>query len=379
MPDVLIVADTIRSPELRHEVPLAVPDPFIYLEREGAKHMVAASMELVRLPAVAPQIVAHPLEELGSDDLYAQGLSLEEIQLELVLRACRELGVDAAVVPAAFPLRDADFLRGKGIELTVDQAFFDRRRRSKSEAEIDGIKRAQRAAEAGMAAGIDLLRRAERNGAGLVVDGEPLTCELIKLHAERAFGEHGATAEEFIASHGAQTAVGHDMGSGQIAPGDVVLFDFFPRDRESGCYADMTRTFVVGGEPDEEIQDYHRLAKEALERCADAIKPGLSGKDLHTMVCEFFHEHGHPTQLHKEQGQVLDSGFYHATGHGVGLEVHEKPNIGRTGQPFVPGDVLAIEPGLYRAGYGGVRLEDLILVTEDGAEVLTDFPYDLEL
>jgi Xaa-Pro aminopeptidase len=378
MPDVLIVADTIRSPELRHEVPLAVPDPFIYIEREGTKHMVAASMELVRLPAVAPEISAHPLEELGSDELFAQGLGLQEIQLELLLRACRAVGLERAVVPATFPVREADFLRSNGIEVTPDESFFDERRRSKTAAEIEGIRRAQRAAEAGMAAGIDLLRRAERNGAGLVVDGEPLTCELIKLHAERAFGAHGAAAEEFIASHGAQTAVGHDMGSGQIEPGDVVLFDFFPRDRESGCFADMTRTFVVAGEPSEEIRDYHRLAKEALERCADAIKPGLSGKDLHTMVCEFFHEHGHPTQLHKEQGQVLDSGFYHATGHGVGLEVHEKPNIGRTGQPFVPGDVLAIEPGLYRAGYGGVRLEDLILVTEDGAEVLTDFPYDLE-
>ena len=379
MPDVLIVADTIRSPELRHEVPLAVPDPFVYLEREGVKHMVAASMELVRLPAVAPEIAAHPLEELGSDELFAQGLGLQEIQLELLLRACRAVGLQRAVVPATFPVREADFLRANGIEITPDEAFFDERRRSKTPTEIEGIRRAQRAAEAGMAAGIDLLRRAEPNGAGLVVDGEPLTCELIKLHAERAFGEHGAAAEEFIASHGPQTAVGHDMGSGQIAPGDVVLFDFFPRNRESGCFADMTRTFVVGGEPDEEIRGYHRLAKEALERCAEAIKPGLSGKELHKMVCDFFHEHGHPTQLHKEPGQVLDSGFYHATGHGVGLEVHEKPNIGRTGEPFVAGDVLAIEPGLYRAGYGGVRVEDLILVTEHGAEVLTDFPYDLEL
>ncbi len=378
MTDVLIVADSIRSPELRHEVPLAIPDPFVYVERDGEKHVVAAAMELVRLPGVAPEIVAHPLEDYGVDALFGQGLKLEEIQLELLVRACRALGLERAVVPATFPLRDADHLREHGIELTADQAFFDARRRSKSAAEIEGIRRAQRAAEAGMAAGLDLLRRAEQNGAGLVVDGEPLTCELIKLHAERAFGEHGASAEEFIASHGAQTAVGHDMGSGRIESGDVVLFDFFPRDRESACFADMTRTFVVGGEPSEEIREYHRLAKEALERCADAIKPGLSGKDLHAMVCEFFHEHGHPTQLHKEEGQVLDSGFYHATGHGVGLEVHEKPNIGRTGQPFVPGDVLAIEPGLYRAGYGGVRLEDLILVTEDGAEVLTDFPYDLE-
>ncbi len=377
MPDVLIVADTIRSAELRHEVPLAIPDPVVYVERDGEKHVVAASMELVRLPDVAPEITGHPLEEYGVDALFGQGLELQEIQLELLLRACRALGLERAVVPAGFPVREADFLRANGIELTPDEAFFDGRRRSKSAPEIEGIRRAQRAAEAGMTAGIDLLRRAERNGAGLVVDGEPLTCELIKLHAERAFGEHGASAEEFIASHGAQTAVGHDMGSGRIEPGDIVLFDFFPRDRESACFADMTRTFVVGGEPDEEIREYHRLAKEALELCAAAIKPGLSGQDLHKMVCEFFHEHGHPTQLHKEEGQVLDSGFYHATGHGVGLEVHEKPNIGRTGQPFVPGDVLAIEPGLYRAGYGGVRLEDLILVTEHGAEVLTDFSYDL--
>ena len=100
-----------------------------------------------------------------------------------------------------------------------------------------------------MTAGLDLLRRAAANGSGLTVDGEPLTCELIKLHVERAFGEHGAAADEFIASHGAQTAIGHDMGSGPIEPGDIVLFDFFPRDRESGCFADMTRTFVVAGEP----------------------------------------------------------------------------------------------------------------------------------
>ena len=141
----------------------------------------------------------------------------------------------------------------------------------------------------------------------------------------------------------------------------------------------MTRTFVVGGEPDEEIRGYHRLAKEALDRCAEAIKPGLSGKDLHTMVCEFFHEHGHPTQLHKEEGQVLDSGFYHATrswrrARGA-REAEHRPHRRAVRRPAT---CWRSSPGLYRAGYGGVRLEDLILVTEDGAEVLTDFPYDLE-
>jgi Xaa-Pro aminopeptidase len=379
VPDVLIVADSIRCPELRHEVPLAVPDAFFYLEHGGRKHMVAPSMELARLPVVAPDIEGHPLEEFGIDELFGRGLPLEEVHLELLLRACRGIGVESAVVPARFPVWAADHLRANGIELRPDRSFFDDRRRVKTEAELAGIKRAQLAAEAGMAAGVELLRRAERNGAGLVVDGEPLTCELVKLHAERAFSEHGAAAEEFIVSHGAQTAIGHDMGSGRIEPGDVVLFDFFPRDRESACFADMTRTFVVAGEPDEELSEFHRLSKEALELCVAAIRPGLNGKELHALVCDFFHGHGYPTQLHKQDGEVLDSGFYHATGHGIGLEVHEKPNIGRAGQPFLPGDVLAVEPGLYRAGFGGVRVEDLVLVTEDGAEVLTHFPYELEV
>jgi Xaa-Pro aminopeptidase len=229
-----------------------------------------------------------------------------------------------------------------------------------------------------MAAAVELLRAAERRNGGLAVDGEPLTCELVKEHVARAFARHACSADEFVVSHGAQTAVGHDMGAGPIAADDVVLLDLFPKDRESGCFADMTRTFAVGAPPDE-IRDYHRLAREALDRCVEAIRPGLDGRDLHRLVCEHFEAHGYPTQLSKPPGEVLADGFYHATGHGVGLAVHEQPNIGRLGDPFVAGDVLAIEPGLYRKGFGGVRLEDLVLVTEEGCEVLTDFPYDLEV
>jgi Xaa-Pro aminopeptidase len=377
MPDVVISADTFRSPEMRHEVPLGVPDAFLYVERDGRKHVVAPSMELVRVRDVARDVEVHPYEEFGVDALYKQGLTVEQISLELLVRACRSIGVERAVVPAAFPVREADHLRAHGVEIAADQPFFDARRRSKSDAELAGIRRAQRAAEAGMRVGSELLRRASPQNGGLVVDGEPLTVELIKVHVERAFAEHGSSAEEFIVSHGPQTAVGHDMGSGAIAAGEAVVFDLFPRDRESGCYADMTRSFVVG-EPPDEIREYHRLAREALDRAVAMVKPGVNGADVHRQVCEFFHEHGYPTQLHKADGEVLDSGYYHATGHGVGLEVHERPHIGRKGDDFVPGDVLAIEPGLYRAGFGGVRLEDIVLVTEDGAEVLTDYPYDLE-
>jgi Xaa-Pro aminopeptidase len=379
MPDVLIIGDTLRSPELRHEVPIAIPDPFFYAEVGGKRSVVVSSLEAGRVRDLGTDLEVIPFEEAGSDELLKQGLDAYAFERELHLRGCRLLGLARAVTPTAFPFGHAEYLRANGVELEADQPFFDQRRRVKNDFELDGIRRACRAVEAGQQVGVDLLRRAERRNGTLVLDGEPLTCERIKLEVERAFGEHGAAAEEFVVSHGAQTAVGHDGGSGPIASDDVVVFDLFPRDRESACFSDFTRTFTVGKAPDQ-IEEYHRLAKEALDLAVAAVKPGVKGSDIHRLVCDFFHEHGHKTQLHKEEGEVLQDGFTHATGHGVGLEVHERPGIGRVeSEPLVAGDVIAIEPGLYRTGLGGARVEDLLLVTDGGCEVLTSFPYELEL
>ncbi len=194
---------------------------------------------------------------------------------------------------------------------------------------------------------------------------------------EDVFADHEVEGSDMIVSHGSQTAVGHDMGSGQIGPDEPIVFDLFPRDKATGCYADMTRTYVVG-EPSVEVKEWYRLVKEALDTSTAGVKPGVNGRRLYEEVCELFHGAGYKTQLNKEPGEVLEDGFFHGLGHGVGLEVHELPSMGRIGQDLVPGDVVTIEPGLYRSGYGGLRLEDLVLVTKDGYEVLTDYPYDLE-
>ncbi|HVD48458.1 MAG TPA: Xaa-Pro peptidase family protein [Gaiellaceae bacterium] len=377
MADVLIYADSLRSPEMRHEVPIAIPDPFLYAEREGRRHVVASSFELGRISEVAPHLEVLPLEEFGIDELYAQGLSRDEIELEVILRAARRFGIEDAVVPATFPLEAADHLRANGIQVKADREQFVGRRRVKNVAELAGIRRAQRAAEAAMDAARKVLRSAQRQNGNLVVDGEQLTCERIKLAVEQAFTANGAFADEFIVSHGEQTAVGHDMGSGPIAPDEPVCLDLFPRDRESGCFADMTRVFVVGT-PSDELLEYHKLCLEALERSVAAVKPGVPGSELHKISCDVFEEHGYPTLRSKQPGEVLQDGFYHSLGHGVGLEVHEEPSLGRGPGELVAGDVIAVEPGLYRNGYGGCRLEDLVLVTENGGEVLTDYPYDLE-
>jgi Xaa-Pro aminopeptidase len=365
MPNVLIFGDTIRSPELRHEVPVPVPDPFIYVERNGSRWAFVGSLEVPRMLEVEG-LEPVPLEELGLDELIAQGKRWHETAPDLILRACRRVGVQHAVAPRDFPLELADHLRANDVTVETQGDFFDSRRRVKTEAELDGIRRAQRACERAMGAIRERLR-----------DGRDVTCEELRAEANQVFSASGVTTPDIvIISHGAQTAVGHEPGWGRIVEGEPVVVDLYPRDPESGCYADMTRTFCLG-EPPEELARYHRLVREALALATQSIRAGMTGAELHRLVCEFFHEHGFKTQLSKEPGEVLADGFFHSLGHGVGLEVHEAPGLGRNGEELVAGDVLAVEPGLYRSGFGGCRLEDLVLVTEDGCEVLTNYPYDL--
>jgi Xaa-Pro aminopeptidase len=293
------------------------------------------------------------------------------------VNACKALGVGRPVVPETFPLALAERLREAGIDLRTDRETFSSRRRVKSEAELAGIRRAQRAAEAGMDAARDLLRRAESNGNGLAVDGEPLTVERVRQAIRSAFVAHGMASDEFIVAPGAQGAMGHELGHGPISAGVPIVIDVWPKDPETGCYADMTRTYVVGDVP-AEIVEYHRLVKEALDRSLEATRAGVPGRDVFELVCEVFEAAGYPTQLSKRPGEVLENGFFHGLGHGVGLEVHEPPWLGRAPGELIAGDVVTLEPGLYRQGFGGVRLEDLVLVTDGGAENLTDYPYGLE-
>src|SRR5437764_674193 len=192
---------------------------------------------------------------------------------------------------------------------------------------------------------------------------------LFEIHVPEELG--------FVAP-GAQGAVGHDMGSGPILPNTPLVVDIFPRDNASAVYTDMTRTFVVGDVTDD-VREWHRLCKEALDAAVAEIRAGVEARAVFDLTCDIFEAAGEPTQRTKQPGETLADGFFHGLGHGVGLEVHEAPGMGRLAdKTLVAGDVVTVEPGLYRAGYGGVRLEDIVLVTEAGAEVITDYPYDLE-
>ena len=377
VPEILIYGDTVRSPELRHEVPLAIPDPFLYMEKEGRRAVVLHSLEIPRVRESAPELEIIAKEQLGADELYQRGVKDSEVSLELAVRACRELGIEHAVVPPSFPIEHADHLRAHAVGIAFDRDLFERRRRSKNETELRGMRNAQRACEVALDTARALLRRANADGGGLEVDGEPLTSERLKQAIEPVFSEFDVEGGDMIVSHGAQTAVGHNPGSGRLRPNEPIVFDLYPKDKQTACYADMTRTYVIGDVP-AELREWHRLVKEALDRSTAEVKPGANGRALYELACDLFHAAGHKTQLNKRPGEVLEEGFFHGLGHGVGLEVHESPSLSRAGDDLLPGDVITIEPGLYRAGYGGLRLEDLVLVTADGHEVITSYPYDLE-
>jgi Xaa-Pro aminopeptidase len=375
--DVLVYGDTERSPAMRHEIPVAIGDPFLYVEAGGRRVALTNSLERDRLARAVPDIELVVSEELGIDELIAAGMPRHEIELELCARLCGRLDLHMAVVPPELPVALADRLRADGLELRANHELFEQRRRVKSAAELAGIRRAQAAAEAGIAAAAGLLREAEISGDELRRDGAPLLAEQVRAAIRDACAERGAVAPpDIIVARSDRFPGGHDPGVGPLAPGVPITVDLWPRDEDSGCWADMTRTFVVG-EPTPATVEMHALSVEALHRSLDAARPGVRGRELYDIACDVFEAAGPPTQRTKTPGETLAEGFYFSLGHGIGLEVHEAPGLGRTGMaPLVAGDVIAVEPGTSRGGEAA-RVEDLVLVTDDGIENLTDYPYDL--
>ena len=379
MPAILICGDTLRSPELRHEVPLGIGDPFLYLEIDGRRAVLTNVLEVDRIAQQAPELERLLGEQFGRDELIAQGLSYEQIDRELYVRAARELGITAAAVPPHFPLGVADRLRAEGIELTPDDELFVERRRHKTDAELAGIHRAARAAVAGMEECARVLREAEIDGDGLRYGGEVLTSELLRARVREVCARLGAPAPDdiIVAPMRPGDAVGHEAGSGPLPAHAPICLDLWPQDEASGCWADMTRTWVRGDITDA-VADLHRLVLEAHERSLAVTRPGVPGVEIYGAACDVFEAAGHPTQRTKKPGETLQHGFYFGLGHGVGLEVHEAPALGRTGRaPLIAGDVVAVEPGTVDPQHGGMRVEDLVLVTDDGYELLTERSYDL--
>jgi Xaa-Pro aminopeptidase len=377
----LLVGDTERSAALRHEIPVAIVDSLLFAEVDGRKYVLTSHLERERVERALPEAELLDYFDLGFKDFVADGMSFAEAGRETEARAVRRIGLDAAVVPGDFPLALADRLRAEGIALTVDDTAVELRRRAKTAAELDGIRTAQLAAEAAMAAACELLARSEPGADGrLHVDGEPLLAEDVRETLRTASAEHGAPCPPDVIVASVWQGSGHEPGSGPLPAGLPIQIDIWPRHEASACWADMARTFLVGDprpEHAERIAEMAQLVGGALEQARAAVRPGITGRELFDATCDAFEAAGYATQRTADADGDAE-GFQYSLGHGVGLDVHEAPSLGLAGHdPLVRGDVLAIEPGLWHTRIGGVTFEDLVLVTEDGSELLTRFPYDL--
>jgi Xaa-Pro aminopeptidase len=376
----LLYGDTERSAALRHEIPIGIIDSLLFAELDGRRYVLTSHLERDRVQRVLPDAEVLDYFAFGFKELVGDGMSFDDAGREAEARAVRQIGIGEAIVPGDFPLGLGDRLREDGVVLTVDDDAVNLRRRAKTPAELDGIRAAQRAAEAAMAAASALLARAEPADGSLQLEGKQLLAEDVRATLRAVCAEHGAPCPPDVIVASVWQGEGHEPGSGPLPAGLPIQVDIWPRHEASACWADMARTFVVG-EPVPEhadlLAEQKELVRRALADAQAAVRPGITGRELFDDVCDSFESAGYATQRTTQADAGAD-GFQHSLGHGVGLEVHEAPPLGLAGHdPLVVGDVLAIEPGLWGPRFGGVMFEDLVLVTEDGSELLTRFPYDL--
>lgn len=377
MTDFVFYGDTERSYAMRHELPVVIGDPFLLAIVDGRMHVAASFLDRERVAEATPDTVIHDIGDLGFGELRLSGRSLFEIEVELASRTAAAIGLREAVADPDMPFAIADRLRADGIKLHLDQPAVAARRRSKSGPELDGIRRAQRAGNAGLRAAAAVLAAAEVDGDGLLAGGQPLTAEMVREALREACAQHGAPAPpDVIVASSWQGSGGHEAGYGPLPASLPIIVDLWPRDEESGCWADSMRTFVVG-EPPESVHEAARVVRESLEAARTAVRPGVTGKEVYDAAADVIEAAGYESQR-TVGGGVPETGFRASLGHGVGLAVHEEPILGLAGHsPLVAGDVITLEPGITIPGVGEVCFEDILVVTDDGSETLTDFPYDL--
>ena len=376
----LFYADGYRFPDVYHATRFLAPDPVIALEGIEELVLVVSSLEEGRARKESRATTVVNMNEFGAQELSARGISGTEFWATLMKRFLDARSIRRVSVPPYFPLAEADRLREMGVELVVANDLRERRRVKRPD-EIDAIEAAQRATETAWREGVDAIRRAKmRPDKTLELDGAVFTAERLRAIVEAALLARGYASDGAICAPGAQAADPHQIGTGPLHAGEPIVMDIFPQHKQTRYWADMTRT-VSKGEPPAAIRKIYDVVMRAQDAGITALRPGVTGREVHELVEDIIWEAGYDTLRpgqKKDPADPTPRGFIHSTGHGVGLEIHEAPAIARSGtKPLLVGDVVTIEPGVYDPVIGGVRLEDMLVITETGARNLTQAPREL--
>ncbi len=367
----LIVAASESDADMLYATRFFAPDPFIFLEQNGKRTLVLSDLELDRgrKQAEADEFVAYSTFEKE-----VQGKSKKAPPYEKVLaHFLSKRKVRSAIVPANFPLGYARELESKKIRLQPTNGLFWPAREAKSESELRLMRKALEITEAGMARGIEVLKRSKPGkGQKLEWSGQVLTSELLRAEIDTAVLRAGGLPANTIVAGGDQACDPHERGHGPLKGNSLIILDIFPRAAGTGYYGDLTRS-VVRGRASEEQRRLWETVNAGQALALKKMKPGVDGLKLHKEVQKFFADQGYPTELRNGR----QTGFFHGTGHGLGLEIHEHPRFQRT--VFKVGQVITVEPGLYYPGLGGVRTEDVVAITKSGIRMLSRFENHLEL
>jgi Xaa-Pro aminopeptidase len=375
--NLLVIGAPEHNADAYHLSGFLAPDPVICLRVAGKTYLAVSSLEYGRAEKEAPvdRLLSH--DELEIMRLARELKSGAKAYAAAVTNLLDELGAlnSPLVVPADLGVVYADELRARGVTLTPNGKVFDGLRRAKTEEEISHIQKTQEAVEAACAHAVGILEEAEiREDGTLEWRGETLTSERLRGEIDVDLLRRGCAADGTIVAGGPQGADPHERGHGPLKAGESIIVDIFPVDLSTRYYSDMTRTFVKG-EPNDGLQEMYDAVLMSQEAALSMVKAGVNGKDIHNKVADVLHAAGYKTNVHdQEEGKPLTEGFFHGTGHGVGLEIHEAPRVSLADNRLVPGDVISVEPGVYDPDVGGVRIEDLVVVTEDGCRNLTSFP-----
>lgn len=367
----LIVAASEQDADMLYATRFFAPDAFIFLERNGKRTLVLSDLEIDR---GRKQAVADEFLPYSQFEKEVQGKSTKAPPFEKVLaHFLTKQKVRSALVPARFPLGFARELEAKKIRLKPAGELYWPDRELKSAAELRLMRQALEITDAGMTRGIAVLKKSKPGQGGkLEWSGAVLTSERLRAEIDGAVLRAGGLPANTIVAGGEQACDPHERGHGPLKANSLIILDIFPRAAASGYYGDLTRTVIRGRASDAQRRLWETVnAGQAL--ALKKMKPGVDGLKLHKEVKQFFADEGFRTEIRNGR----QTGFFHGTGHGLGLEIHEYPRFQKT--IFKAGQVLTVEPGLYYPGLGGVRTEDVVALTKNGIRLLSKFENRLEL
>ena len=372
--NLLMVADSEHDANMLYAVGMFVPDPFIYLRIRGVSHIVMNDLEIDRARAQAPHCRVLPLSRYQRH-LRRQGASRAGFAqvIGLILRA---RGLRKVIVPDNFPCGLANELHRLRIGVKVKRGGFFPAREQKTAAEVRKVSAALLMAEVGLAEAIQVLKRAKiGRDLRLFHHNIPLTSERLRAVIDTAIVQAGGLANHTIVAGGKQGCDPHEPGHGILRAHEPIIIDIFPRSQKTGHFGDITRT-VVRGRASEAVRKLYDTVLCGQKLVLKKMRRDVRTAEIHKAAQKFFEQEGYRTG--KRNGRM--QGFFHGTGHGLGLEIHEPPRINaHSTERLKPGHVVTAEPGLYYAELGGVRLEDVALITNSGARNLTRFEKVLEI